>query len=368
MFAKHTTTLSIIGFGVLVLCISALLLLLGRGKSHSGDDPVLKKQIELIQGLTRKNEPLFLSPDLIALSKGRIENMATLSPSKEQSEAALGSPTFFGSLHREKRFSAVLLSPAQGTLPLCEFLLASPLWSLKDVSQWGYLFLPVGSGEWSPPSAEEILRNYPDPKERALWLITTAGNLIAIKRTKEAETLVREAAKTNRFPSGLLATQASLAAARGRWNEALVLSRQSLSKNSSNIEARIILTRALIECGKPDESFSEAKKLKSLTLSRNTEVLFLLARAANAANDKNEEIHALRDLVALAQEHHQPLGASLTYLGQAYAQNGERGMAMRTFDEALEAPELTEEQRKMIRELIAHLKPDPSGQPAPSGN
>ena len=354
---------------IVTICLLAIFLLavvlvgaFGRGHRPSSDEVEAKEQIALIRRLAGKNTPLLFSPEFLILGEGKVDGLSTVAPGKAESEAALGSPSFFSSLHREKHFTSILLAPAQASSPLCTYLLESPLWSLKEVTPWGYLFLPVGSGEWIPPSEEEIIRNHPDPTLRAQWLIGSASNLIAIKRTKQAEQLLLEAGKTNRLPSLLLSAQASLAASRGRWNEALTLSRQALSKNSSNITARIILVRALIECGKPDEAFSEAKKLRSLTLTRNTEALFLLARAANAANDKNEEIQALREMISLAREHHQPLGASLTYLGQAYAQNGERGMAMRTFEEALAAPELTEEQREMIRQLIAHLKPEPACQ------
>ena len=350
------------GIGLVLLC-SALVIWSSRCKPPLSPDRDLEEKIKLIRGLLEKRATFFLSPSFLKLPLEKVQGFTRLAESRGRNEKALNDPSMFQAFHRENHFSAVLLSPTDATSPLCAALLSSPVWELTEASPSGYLFQPVGGGSWRIPSEEEILRNHPDPTERAQWLIGTAGNLIAIKYTRDADELLKLASKTNKLPSPLLATQASLAAARGRWNDALSLSRQALTKNSSNIGAKIIHVRALIECGKADEAFSEAKKLRTLTLSRNTEALFLLARAANAANDKNEEILALRDLITLAREHHQPLGASLTYLGQAYAQNGERGMAMRTFDEALAAPELTEDQRAMIRELIAHLKPETSGQP-----
>ena len=60
----------------------------------------------------------------------------------------------------------------------------------------------------------------------------------------------------------------------------------------------------------------------------------------------------------MARKQHQQLGASLTYLGQAYARNGERAQAMRTFQEALSQPELNEEQRALLNHLIEHLRPE----------
>lgn len=319
-------------------------------------------QMALTRLLHEKKGPVFLSPEYLLLAQEGEKDLPAATPDKKESQTALNDAAFFHSLHREKHFSAVLLAPDRASSPLCLALLSSPLWTLTEVFPSGYVFLPAGATPWSPPDEGTLLRLHPDPDKRAQWLLGTSANLIAIKHTKEAEQLLLIAEKTNRFPAMLLAAKASLAASRGRWNDALTLSRQSLAKNPSNVSARIIMTRALIECGKTDEALAEAKKLRLLTGSKNAETLFLLARAANATNDKSEEIMALRDLISLARENHQPLGASLTYLGQAYAQNGERGVAMRTFDEALAAPELTEDQCEMIRQLLSHLKPESPSQ------
>lgn len=326
-----------------------------HGKPPTTDTPDKAEVIRLIQGLLEKKANVFLSPEYLSADHGKLPGLSAFVHEKEAIVTALKTPSFFYSLHREKHFSAVLLAPAQASSPLCLALLSSPLWTLTEVGPSGYLFKQVGSVPWTPPDEATLLRLHPDPTDRAQWLIGTTANLIAIKRTKEAEQLLMDAAHTKRLPSPLLATEASLAASRGHWNEALTLARQSLSVNSSNTAARIILIRALIECGKPDEALSEAKKLRSLPAARNAETLFLLARAANAANDKLEEIRALRDLIALGSEQHQPLGASLTYLGQAYAKNGERGEALRTFQKAIAAPELSDDQRKMVKELMDHI-------------
>jgi hypothetical protein len=83
-----------------------------------------------------------------------------------------------------------------------------------------------------------------------------------------------------------------------------------------------------------------------------------LARAANAAGDRAGEIDALEQLVLLGRRDHQPLGASLTYLGQAYGRSGRRGDAMRSLEEALRSPELDEPQKEAVRQLLEHLKPE----------
>jgi hypothetical protein len=308
---------------------------------------------EYLRELLGKGKPLFLSPSFLTdIPAGGSAQI----PARSEIESALEDPSNFHRRHREREFSAVLLSGSEPSRRLNESLLASPLWTLADVSPQGFLFRPAGSAPWIPPSTETIVRLHPDPTERTWWLIATAENLIAIKRNGAAEKLLTMATATKRLPSALLGAQASLAASRGKWSEALTLSRLSLAKDSNNNPSRMILIRALIECGRQEEALTEAR-----TVARsnpNTETLFLLARAAHGANSNTEEISALRELVRIARREKLRLGASLTYLGQAYARNGKRGDALRAFQEAATAPELTAEQRRLIGELMNHLAPD----------
>jgi tetratricopeptide (TPR) repeat protein len=185
-------------------------------------------------------------------------------------------------------------------------------------------------------------------------MIRTASVLIAMKQTSEAENLLRLAEKTHRRPSDLLEVKAALSALRGRWEESKNFARQSLGKDHSKTSARMTLIRAMIETGDSNAALAESRRLMEET-PPNEETLFLLARAANAAGSAAEEIIALEKLVELGRKKSEPLGASLTYLGQAYGKNGERGNAMKTLQEALQCPELTDPQRSMIQEIIDHL-------------
>ncbi len=306
--------------------------------------------IPLIEGLLKEGKPLFVSPDLLASIP---KKDLALIPTREEALTAVQDPASFYRLQRGKHFSAIILSPYPGSMKLADSLLSSPLWTLSDVSPVGYLFRPVGSPAWQLPKSESLEQIHPDPAERAAWLISTAANLIPLGNRDEAEQLLALAATTRKHPSLLLSTRASLAAFRGQWNEAMILAKESLGKDSGNTAARTIHVRSLIECGRGDEALEQALRL--VENSPNQESLFLLARAANASNDREEEISALKRLVVLGAKENQPLGASLTYLGQAYAKNGERGEALRTFQRAIQSPELTDDQRKMIKELMDYI-------------
>jgi tetratricopeptide (TPR) repeat protein len=117
------------------------------------------------------------------------------------------------------------------------------------------------------------------------------------------------------------------------------------------------LVRSLIECNRTDEALDEARALTNGN-GEDQQSLFLLARAANASGSNTEEIEALEKLTALARSDGQPLGVILTYLGQANAKMGRRGEALRAFQLAVVSPELTTQQRAMIREIMDHIMVD----------
>ena len=312
----------------------------------------------LLNDFLKAGRNVFLSPEYLPLIP--LTYKAQIPSTNECASALVGTDGFYR-MNRERHFGAILLSANPGSLPLATALLESQRWELTDVSPFGFLIIPrrhiedscPPTNSWTPPDPGTLASLLPSEDSRARWLIATAANLIAIKRMNDAETLLKSAAVLGKERSCLLGTEASLAASRDRWEEAAVLSAEAVKRNPSNISAREILIRSLTESGHPDEALDEARRLARQC--RDTETLFLLARAANAANSWNEEISALQGLVDLGKKHNLPLGASLTYLGQALAKDGQRGAALRAFRAALDSPELSEEQRQMIRQLADHI-------------
>ncbi len=358
---KNTTRILIL---ILSSCVTVpLIVTLGITLFQTGKPVDLRasppeKQISLLEKSLSQHQTVFLSPEYYPALPARVLNSL---PSSLEAATATTDIASFYRLNRERHFSLLILGTLPASTALVRELIDSPLWILSDVSPWGYILSPnlpntSKNIRWSPPSSEVLTQEYRDTTKRTEWLIATAENLISIRRMSDAEELLKSAAATGKCSTSLLAAQASLAASQGRWNDALTQAREAYHADSRNTAAAEILIRALTECGHPDEALNVARKLTEHVT--NQETLFLLARAANASNSKTEEIEALRSLVKMARTQHQLLGASLTYLGQAYARNGERGEAMRSFEEAISQPELTQQQRALLKHLIDHLKPD----------
>jgi tetratricopeptide (TPR) repeat protein len=200
-----------------------------------------------------------------------------------------------------------------------------------------------------------MARLVPEPKQRSSWLIGTAANLLAIGRNSDASALLAMASCSGSQEGERLSLLASLEASAGHWYQALNLASRALHTDKRNRTATMVLIRALAETGNPQMALTKAQEFVRVTA--DAESLFLLARVANAAGDHAVEIDALKRLVALGRKNNQPVGASLLYLGQSLARDGQRGEALRALDEAQAATELTSEQKQLIKELRDHLAP-----------
>jgi tetratricopeptide (TPR) repeat protein len=307
-----------------------------------------------LEALVANGKTVFVSPEYIPLIPDARRSLMT---SPEEAALAMKSASEFLKLNRKQRFTHILLSGSPSSRTLLDSLSTTPLWVLADVEPWGYLFAPPGATPWTLPSSSTLEKKYPRSKDRTLWMIGTAGNLAAINHWEEAGQLLDEAEHLRDFPSLVLGAKSSIAASQGRWQEAMTLSRQALAKDPSNSSARETLVRSLIECGRTDDALDEARTVANGN-SENQQALFLLARAANASGSNTEEIEALEKLTAHARRDGQPLGVILTYLGQANAKMGRRGDALRAFQLAVVSPELSTQQRAMIREIMDHIMVD----------
>lgn len=319
-------------------------------------DPRLVSPLPLFQELLKTKSPLFLTPEFIPLFASWPASQKNSLPSLAEARAASRDKSVFWGQNREKHYGAVFLGISPDWQELFDSLVHSQLWVLSDVSPWGFLFLPENAQttEWKIPTDTELLKEWPLSNDRARFLILTAGNLAAINHRDDAEHLLALAEELHLYPSLLQSTRASLAATHGDWEIAAKFARQSLHSDHSNSAAREILIRALVEKGNTDEALDQAREL-SVREPENEAALFLLARAASAANSGKEEIEALSRLVSVARSKGEPIGSTLTYLGQAYAKQGDRGDALRSFQMATLAPELSDEQHKMIRDMMDHI-------------
>jgi hypothetical protein len=362
-FPKHLLPAATLLGGLVILLIGMFFFADRRNSDPRVQDP--RPWLEGI--LLQAHGKVFVPPSFRPLIPERFHPLLA---DRSSTEAALGSIPAFSRLNREQHFSVVLLDSRPASVPLAEFLQDSPLWTLSAVSPWGYVFQtsggkvdhPAGPNSWDPPWVIS-------PKNRALWFLGTASSLAAIHQAAEAKRLLASVEETHLLPSLCLSGKASLEAESGNWREAKKLAAQAVGKDPANVASSMILTRALIECGEAGDALVQARAL-SEAYPDDAAILFLRARAANAANATSEEIEVLLRLVHRNEAQQQPLGASLAYLAQAYAKNGQRGLALTTFERALRCPEMNGDQKKMLTGIMDHLMPAQASTPSlpPPGN
>jgi len=344
----------IVGAASLAIAITAVIFMKG-----SSNDPRLTSAEHFLKETLRPGIPTFLSPELIPFLPQSGSSGSMSVPTREESLAALSTPPSFLKLHRMRHFAAVVIGSGEQNSPLLNHLLSSPLWVLSGIGPWGWVFKPTGSTRnWEMPDKASWEKEWPHSSDRSLTLIRTAANLAAIHRDKEAEELLVMAEALRVHPSLLLSTRASMAASGGRWEESATLAGKALKLDKANTAASMILIRSLVETGRPDEALTHSRDL----LRKQPEdpgILLLAARTANAAGSSDEEIAALERLVAVSGRNHQPVAVSISYLGQAYAKSGRRGDALRCFESALADPSLDDQEKRVIRDIMDHLSPDP---------
>ena len=349
---------------ILCLCggaVTAGLRLLHPASGSSGVVPAKpvsppSRTVDLLIHGHASSSPVLVSPDLSdMMTASGVRNLIEIDKARE----ALSKSAAFWKSRREKGFEAIVLGTSPGDLAIVRMLLESPIWVLADVSPHGFFFLEKGTSPWAPGDCLRFAPKGMNRQGRALWAGLTMDNLTAVGRGDLAAGLLRDLPDDLAETGPVLAARASLKASSGNWEGSASLASKALDAGGG-IPARMILVRALIEEGRHGEALRQAERM--VEERRDAATLFLLARAANAAGDLGTEIESLSGVVDYGRSHGLPLSASLTYLGQALARNGERGPALRALEEALSDPSLTPPQKDALREMIDHIRPASTGE------
>jgi hypothetical protein len=81
-------------------------------------------------------------------------------------------------------------------------------------------------------------------------------------------------------------------------------------------------------------------------------MLFLHATISHEAHAYDREVAALKHLIELADAQGQSTTGYRIYLGQAYAETGDAMPSLIEFKKAVEAPDISPEQRKFAQDCI----------------
>jgi len=294
------------------------------------------------RGAIYYNTPI---PPLLA---GRLQKYGNATPGGSDT---LNSPARWREMDRAKRFdTVVLIGNASSFAPLLEHLMTSPDFRLARIDPAGFRF------ERGPRS--DALPAIPDarlaPRDRAEVLAAAARRLIEVKRMAQAQQVIDLAAKADPTAPGVTVARAIFAASSGRWEESAAAANTAVKADSGDLAARMIRAEACLRLGRIPEAWGDASFLVAANRG-DPAALWLHARVAHAAHDYNAETASLSLLVSLSEAAHSPAGIYRVYLAQSLAHQGKRMEALRQFRAAIDAPEMTPDQRAKILESVKGL-------------
>lgn len=304
--------------------------------------------------LEEKHEPVYLNPSAFPA----LELLGVRAEGRHDTEyiLAAGDPTRWRALDRRDRFGSVALigHPAEYR-PLLDHLLESTDWRIGYLDNHGVVFVRDPGMRWTPPSAADWEREFPDAVERAVFLSQWALKLAAVKRHAEARRALRDAVELAPDRPEVLARFAGFEAERGRWGDALKLCEQALVLRPDYPPALQVKIQALLELRRPDAAWAEARRLAAAAPG-DPYALFLFAKSANAARAFASEADALERLLALSRRRGLPDISYRLYLGQAYARQGLAAAAAEQFRAVLDSGALGGEQERQVREMLETIE------------
>lgn len=251
--------------------------------------------------------------------------------------------------------------------PLLRHLQQSPDWTLAEVSPHGLVFCPTSSFSDLRPERSghaiklldgKITRTFSpeaSPKNLASAAARQALVHAQVEQYGTARRLIETAKQLAPDQPEILAISAAFLAQRSQWPEAAAEAQAALAINPRHSAAWQVLLQSQLAMQQPRLAGNSARQLEPLA-GRDDFSWFLIARAANEANDPSLEIRALENLVSLSRARQLPTGPYLIYLGQAQARLGLADAAIASWTTALESKELSQDQTQQVLELLEQLE------------
>lgn len=271
---------------------------------------------------------------------------------------AVQNPKQFRQLDRQQRFATVLLvgDPSQYR-PILDHLLETRDWKLAYLDHAALIFRREVPAAWQPKQLDELrtkLANVSE-KTRARVLAQVATKLVAVRELPAAKTVIDEAEKADNGEAEVWSAQANYRLALGDWKGAIASADKALKIEPESPAALGCMAQALYASKRFEEAFGFSARLLA-KLPDEPGVLFYHAKIAHEGKRWEDEIPALKKLIALAEKAQRPVSGYRIYVAQAYASAGERDLSIAEFDAALRDPDLPEEQRKYANESVMKLR------------
>lgn len=267
-------------------------------------------------------------------------------------------PRLWRQLERRERFDAILLNGDPAAYrPLLKHLADTKDWTLTYLDHTSLVFKKAPAPAWKPADLEPVRAKFASRPvlEQVTFLVQGAARLLAVEQTLQARKFLEEALKLDERSAPAWIQSASYNAHVGRWTQALADVDRASALEKNSLPAKAVKAQILLALQKPTEALDLSRELLKQA-PKDPTTLFRHARIAHEAKAYADEIQALGELIALAERDQRSVSGYRIYLGQAYASRSDAEAALKEFDLALAAGDLSEEQIAFVKEAIERIK------------
>ena len=271
---------------------------------------------------------------------------------------AAQNPGLWRRLDRQYHFDTILLSGDPATYyPLLQHLLESGDWTLTYLDHTSLIFQRPPAKPWMPANMETLRRKfnaYP-VRDQVIFLSQLAGKLSAVTQFTQAKHCIDDAMKLDPKSPEAQTELALYHAHFSQWKEVLAITDAVLAKNKNYRPALETRAQALLATKRFEEALKASDHLMELA-PKDPSVLFLHAKIAHENHAYSREVSALQSLIEQTLKLNRSVSGFRIYLGQAFEANGAALPALEQFQGALNAGDLSPEQKKFVRESIERIK------------
>ena len=268
---------------------------------------------------------------------------------------AVQMPAVFRKLDHDRQFDALLLSGDPTTYkPLLKHLADSKDFVLTWLDNAVLIFRRPGATAWKEADLAAEAAQF-HGENRARFLAGAATRLIAIGQLPMAKRALDVAQPLG---GNLPEMWTALALYDGdivHWKEAMDALNEALRLDPDFTPA--LTTKAQILFGA--RRFDDALAISDQVVAEHPDdpsMLFLHATISHQAHAYQREVAALKHLIELAEAQGQSTTGYRIYPGQAYAETGDAMPSLIEFKKAIEAPDVSPEQRKFAQDCIDKIR------------
>ena len=268
---------------------------------------------------------------------------------------AVQMPAVFRTMDHAKQFDALLLSgDPKSYEPLLRHLGDTKDFVITWLDNADIVFRRRGAKAWAEADLQAQAGQF-EGENRARFLSGAATRLMAIGQLAMAKRALDSAEP---WGGNLPDYWTALALYDGdvtHWPDALEALNHALALQPDYTPA--LTTKALILFGA--RRYDEAMAISDQVVEQHPDdpsMLFLHAMISHQAHSYDREIAALKHLVELADAQGISTTGYRIYLGQAYAESGDAMQSLIQFQDAIDAPDVSPEQRDFAKDCIAKIR------------